>query len=1350
MVTLDTLALKVDGIAGDAAKSVRNLGDSLVYVAECARQIQNLNGVSRILGAINRAVNGFASFGKADSGLDAASRTVKKIQALRSELSKVSILGKPGTVETEAKGLKNRYFSSISQSEIRKTMVELRQRMANNSDDEKLVSDIQNFANRLTGSYAGKEGYEKFDMLKTAAGKYTLSANQMQELKYLGETISSANSILRGTGIRLSAGKGTMVSDWEQLTKNIPSLQNVEKEGDQIRALLDFARSARESIDEAKGRFDTDEARGNAFVDVFETLNRIPVEDTNQVVMSMGEVTAEIRDLADALGELKSVGDAAAVIGEVYAAVGNGMAVRSGKSGSGKSSTPSALISTELDNMGNRNIHPTYMGPGAGTGQDVFFNPATGQFEPFSSYNKPVERQYNPIPAVANDSVQKVEELIASGQSFADNLTKADVIGAKLASAYGKIGEELGKGSQADAGKLASLTGETERLKDALEKANAPAKSLRERFKEIGQHIGKSLKSSLLGQFFRVAKMRALRAAVRAIASSFKEGITNLYQWSKLNQGHFAESMDTASTKLLLMKNSLATALAPAIESLVPVLSRMVSWIREASNAVSQFLALLSGRDSWTMATEHIQEFGEAVGGQGGAGQAVKDLLADWDELNVIQSQSGGGGGSGFSPTDYQEMFEESFVFDQRIKDSVQWLRDNFDYVLDIAKEIGIAIGLWKLGGAISSMLGIFRDSHGYVTDIGARIKRGFVGTILLAVGLTTSADAGAGIAREGLTEQNLIEMIIGELSSVAGGALLGYAIGGPGGAAIGATVGLALSIIASVVGFELERQEMIKEFASEWAKINLFPVDELRINALNAKVTELKISHENLQRDIGEMLGALQVVEISPSTGAKEKLIEATKTVIASAQSELQTSDEFLTLYYEIKAQSGLATNEEVKRYFTIDSTVSADLNATFTELGKSLGESFIDAETGAIDEGKYETAKAIANQISEAYRLAAQARNESEAEMAFIDQLRAIRPEDIANALPGVVSEYQTGLADSLRQADEQYVIDAKYKYAMLKALDTEGKYADDLAALEQQIATVQAQLDADNYLKYVQQNMAGRTEELVGKYLDKQFGLNFYSPLGEIPNGMTDRQKILRNYLGNTFASDIMGASANGTNFTDADLQNFVDERLWKYAEKELGLSRGILEMGGLGLSTLYGDDLRDAITNYAKEALGSFVGYREANTGNGSGIGNFISDMWERFITNNTTAWSGFTRNLDVLAHTPQDDNEYESIRYFDPDDEDFSILDILEPGQSISVDTSGHDISTEDTAKENQKQTNLRLASLERRMDAMNGYLREIASKEFSVGLYPSPAWSTHNRNSGRLGEMVSGEMYVME
>ena len=750
MVTLDTLALKVDGIAGDAAKSVKNLGDSLVYVAECARQIQNLNGVSRILGAINRAVRGFGAFGDLEKGLDSASRAVRKIQALRSELAQVSFLGKPGTVGEEAKGLKNRYFSSISQSEIRKTMVELRQRMANNPNDEKLVSDIQEFANRLTGSYAGKEGYEKFDMLKSAAGKYTLSAAQMQELKYLGHTISSANSILKGTGIKLSAGEGTLTSDWEQLSKHIPSLRDVKEEGNQIRELLKFAKSARDLIDEAKARYDTPEERGNAFVDVFETLNRIPVEDTNQVVVSMGEVAAEIRDLADALGELKSVSDAAAVIGEVYAAVGKGMAVRSRSGGSGRKAVPSIMPEIDMFDMGNRNVHPTYMGPGEGTGGATFYNPLTGEFESvaatidrmnkemgsfyqltkntawaaggmadqfgrvFSAWNtmrmgsalgagaapaleagqtgwtywkdgaievegtvsdafdsvgrriegttqlllgageaaekvsdtfssafniynpitgeyepykgEPVldEPIYNQIPAVANDSAQKMEELIASGQSFADNLTKADVIGAKLASVYEKIGEELGKGGRADSGKLASLTSEAERLKTALEKANAPAKSLRERLKDIGQHIGKSLKSSLLGQFFRVAKMRALRAAVRAIASGFKEGVTNLYQWSKLNQGHFAESMDTASTKLLLMKNSLATALAPAIEALVPVLSTMVNWIHEASNAVSQFLALLSGKDSWTMATEHIQEFGEAVGGQGGAGQAVK------------------------------------------------------------------------------------------------------------------------------------------------------------------------------------------------------------------------------------------------------------------------------------------------------------------------------------------------------------------------------------------------------------------------------------------------------------------------------------------------------------------------------------------------------------------------------------------------------------------------------------------------------------------------------------------------------------------------------------------------------
>jgi len=221
------------------------------------------------------------------------------------------------------------------------------------------------------------------------------------------------------------------------------------------------------------------------------------------------------------------------------------------------------------------------------------------------------------------------------------------------------------------------------------------------------KNIGHLLGHSIIGQLFRVAKMRALRYAVRAVVSGFKEGIQNMYQWSKQVGGDFATSMDTAASKVMYMKNSLGTALAPVIQALIPVLTTIVNWIHTASNAIAQFFALLNGKNSWTKAVETAEKFGDQ---QKKNSKKTKDLLADWDELNIIQSKNEDSGGSG--TTQYSKMFEEVTEFDEKIKGVTKVIQENFDKIKDIALEIGAVIVGWKLSetliAGISQLAGLF------------------------------------------------------------------------------------------------------------------------------------------------------------------------------------------------------------------------------------------------------------------------------------------------------------------------------------------------------------------------------------------------------------------------------------------------------------------------------------------------------------------------------------------------------------------------------------------------------------------------------------------------------------------
>ena len=204
--------------------------------------------------------------------------------------------------------------------------------------------------------------------------------------------------------------------------------------------------------------------------------------------------------------------------------------------------------------------------------------------------------------------------------------------------------------------RLYDLDGELKKKPGDVTDARTSFETFRDALKNMGPSIRQYIKNhtKLLQQFGRVAKMRAMRYAIRAVTQGLKEGIGNLYQWSKQMKGSFADSMDSAASSLLLLKNSLATAVAPLLQSLIPVLQQVVGWIRQGCNWLSMFFARLNGASSWTRAKDVVTEYAAATKD---ANKNTKELLASFDELNVITSQTNSG--NNVKTTEIKDMFED-------------------------------------------------------------------------------------------------------------------------------------------------------------------------------------------------------------------------------------------------------------------------------------------------------------------------------------------------------------------------------------------------------------------------------------------------------------------------------------------------------------------------------------------------------------------------------------------------------------------------------------------------------------------------------------------------------------------
>lgn len=282
---------------------------------------------------------------------------------------------------------------------------------------------------------------------------------------------------------------------------------------------------------------------------------------------------------------------------------------------------------------------------------------------------------------------------------------------------------------------LKELDVELKEKKSDIKDVTNETKSMTARFSELmvgSDGLGGSFKrmfpaiSGLLGRFKQLVKYRMLRAIIRQIAKAFKEGTENYYHYSQAIGGTFAPAMDNATSTLLQMKNSIGAAAAPVIQALIPYLQMAVNWFITAINYANQFFALLGGQTSWSRAVpQTAKAFDNVKKSAGGASAAMKDLLADWDELNIIQSESGGGGGGGGAAAmeDYLNMFEESSIFDEKIKNLVEFVKDNFDDILDVAKAIGVAILGWKVSNAFGGLLGKLGSLVGTIASIYLGVK---------------------------------------------------------------------------------------------------------------------------------------------------------------------------------------------------------------------------------------------------------------------------------------------------------------------------------------------------------------------------------------------------------------------------------------------------------------------------------------------------------------------------------------------------------------------------------------------------------------------------------------------------
>lgn len=527
-----------------------------------------------------------------------------------------------------------------------------------------------------------------------------------------------------------------------------------------------------------------------------------------------------------------------------------------------------------------------------------------------------------------SETVREFKEL--SG-SFSDGVGKYNVesIGAgvrknaaEMVSAYKQLRSELNQIKENNAERLQKIADGFRKIGNSG--SYMTSKLRHSTFEDLNKQLGRLednfTRAGERSSFFVSAIKNtivygSISAVIREINNSFKVGTDNLYQYSKAIDGSFANSMDRLASTLLYLRNSIGAAIAPLSNTFAPVLESITDKVVEFVNKINQLIAKLSGASTWTKAVKTQTEYAEATTE---SAEAVKNLLAGFDELNVIQSQSGGS--AALNVPDYGSMFEEVSIeeIDKDVAEFADKLIEGFDKAKKVMEDLGIDMDdLWSVAKNVGIAIAGWKITQTLFSGIASLIQnfdklRVPIGITLAVGGFSLEYEAFKNIGAGDNSLKNWIMAGVGAALGVAG-SLLVFGTG-PLGWTIGITAAVAVAIAGLSIGGEKAyyESEIGKYWANEidMAKIRVESSLELmlELDQINADVAEAEEKFSIL-KDLVNQAFSINAIPAAERTSAEAETLRSLVdginkmgviTIEFDGQYITQTKDEITALIAE------------------------------------------------------------------------------------------------------------------------------------------------------------------------------------------------------------------------------------------------------------------------------------------------------------------------------------------------------------------------------------------------------------------------------------------------------------------
>lgn len=381
-----------------------------------------------------------------------------------------------------------------------------------------------------------------------------------------------------------------------------------------------------------------------------------------------------------------------------------------------------------------------------------------------------------------NENIFKPEEHRISYDEYVERKANLEEISTQLAEQeklYARQSANVAKLEGQETSITQQISQQTAQLTQQKEEAGAVERTLARQststlpnIKEAVAQVNTSLKKGFKNILKWGFGIRSVFILVRRLRSAIKEGVNAFAEQDPETK----KNMDDLKTALNTVKAAWGAAFAPVVNSVIPLLIKLIGWLKTAADYVNMFFSAISGRGTYKRAIANNNALAKSYGGAGSAAKEAKKQLMGFDEINKLNAeQDSGGGGGGSNPlADYEEV-----EIPNKFQKAIEFIKENIRQLETIVGTALLAIGAVLLFSWANPLLGITMIIAGLamVADVAfhwdelSKELQHSISLILAVVGVSLLA-IGAILAFSG------VDVSVGIGLMLAGGIAAGTAVG--------------------------------------------------------------------------------------------------------------------------------------------------------------------------------------------------------------------------------------------------------------------------------------------------------------------------------------------------------------------------------------------------------------------------------------------------------------------------------------------------------------------------------------------------------------------------------------------